>query len=141
MKTCEGAEVLVRIFATSPLPLYYPLNRWLSQDDMETVPGLELRTLGHPTRSKSLYRLRYSYLGLKFALNLTGCRPKMCRLCQNVPTSQSRAFASCCVCEIGWWGFFIPSTQLHYRGLSLLPILLETCSSCTIIFRNKCIIS
>jgi hypothetical protein len=28
-------------------------------DDVGTLPGLELRPLGHPTRSQSLYPLRY----------------------------------------------------------------------------------
>jgi hypothetical protein len=46
--------------------LQYPLGRPRSHlDDVEkriflTLPGLELRPLGRPARSQSLYRLRYS---------------------------------------------------------------------------------
>jgi hypothetical protein len=48
----------------------YPLdmrlvNPWIGLDDVEkrkflTIPGIELRPLGRPTRSQELYRLRYS---------------------------------------------------------------------------------
>jgi hypothetical protein len=47
-----------------------------------TLPGLELRTIGRPARSKSLYRLRYSGYTqgvsgggkIPFALALAGVR-------------------------------------------------------------------
>jgi hypothetical protein len=64
------------VVSFTPLPLYprgkrprYPLDRSLggpraSLDDLEkrkflTLPGFELRPLGRPGRSQSLYRLRY----------------------------------------------------------------------------------
>jgi hypothetical protein len=49
-------------------PCTHWIGRWVgpraSLDDVEkrkflTLPGLELRALGHPARNQSLYRLRY----------------------------------------------------------------------------------
>jgi hypothetical protein len=41
-----------------------------------TIPGLELRTLGHPARSQSLYRLRYS------GLRVIAWNVEHCKLCE-----------------------------------------------------------
>jgi hypothetical protein len=39
--------------------------------------------------------------------------------------SSSWVFASCCVCEIRWWGLLYPYTQRHYRRLILILVLLH----------------
>jgi hypothetical protein len=84
MKAYGGLEVYINIFLTSalaggqfhPRPLYSreraPCTHWIrgwldrraGLDDVEkrkflTLPGLELRPLGRPARTQSLYRLRY----------------------------------------------------------------------------------
>jgi hypothetical protein len=94
MKGCGGVDVQIYIFLTSTLfggewpasrsgrftpgeraPGTYWTVGWVSLraglDDMQrkflTLLGLELRPLGRPARSQSLYRLRYpgSYLGAR----------------------------------------------------------------------------
>jgi hypothetical protein len=87
MKAYGGVDLLIHIFLTSALVggewsstrlcSYTPIERvpgthliggWFvprsGLDDVEmrkflTLPELKLRTLGHPARSQSLYRLRY----------------------------------------------------------------------------------
>jgi hypothetical protein len=87
MKAYEGVDVQIHVFLTSVLvgdewsasrPCHFtpggraPGTHWIggwvnprtSLDDLEkkkflTLPGLELRLLGRPASSQSLYRLRY----------------------------------------------------------------------------------
>jgi hypothetical protein len=79
MKACGGLDVYIHIFMTSSLAggewsssrpgrsasgERAPGTHWIGGlDDVEkrkfvTLAGLELRPLGRPTRSQSLYRLR-----------------------------------------------------------------------------------
>jgi hypothetical protein len=82
MKAYRGVDVQIQIFLTSALAgvewsasrtgRFNPSTNWrggsvdprAGEDDVKkrkflTLPGLELRPLGRPARSQSLYRLRY----------------------------------------------------------------------------------
>jgi hypothetical protein len=83
MKACEGVTVYIHIFLTSAITggewsasrpgRFTPDTQWIRDwvdlraglYDVEKrksliLPGLELRPLGRPAPSQSLYRLRYS---------------------------------------------------------------------------------
>jgi hypothetical protein len=70
MKTYGGVDAYIHIFLTpgGRAPGTHWVRDWVGPraclDDVEkrkflNSPGLELRPLGHPARSQSLYRLRY----------------------------------------------------------------------------------
>jgi hypothetical protein len=71
MKTYGGVDVQIHVFLSTSgegAPGTHVIGGWVghtaSLDDVEkrkflTLPGLELRPLGRPARSQSLYRLRY----------------------------------------------------------------------------------
>jgi hypothetical protein len=91
MKTYEGVDVQVHVFSTSALVgmviftprLFYPGTHWIwgwvgpktGLEDMDNrkflpLPELELRPLGRPAPSQSLYRLRYPGPIVSFDKNL-----------------------------------------------------------------------
>jgi hypothetical protein len=118
MKAYGGVGVQIHIFLNSALAggecsasipgRFTPGERTLSThwiggwvdprtglDDVEkrkfvTLPGLELRPLGRPTRSQPLYRIRYSGSSTKKSSDLIGNRTRDLPACSIVPQATMR---------------------------------------------------